>query len=72
VAKTKAIPVADPLYGIALVRANGKHICTNRVWVMRPPAEPKGEWDQFTLLTTIPQDTTSQTLGAPDCGYVTI
>ena len=32
VEQMKALPVADPLYGTGMVRADGKHIHANRVW----------------------------------------
>jgi branched-chain amino acid transport system substrate-binding protein len=56
VEQMKALPVSDPLYGTGYVRADGKHIHANRVWETKTPAESKGEWDQYKLLATIPQD----------------
>jgi branched-chain amino acid transport system substrate-binding protein len=68
IAQMKAIPVSDPLYGSGVVRADGKFVHANCVWQTKSPAESKGEWDQFTLLATIPQDLAFQsveTLGCP-------
>jgi len=56
VAQMKAMPVADPLMGTGYVRADGKHIHACRVWETKSPAESKGEWDQFKLVATIPQE----------------
>ena len=67
VEQMKAIPVADPLYGTGMVRADGKHIHANRVWQTKSPAESKGPWDQFKLLTTIPQDKAFQPQEALGC-----
>jgi branched-chain amino acid transport system substrate-binding protein len=70
VQKMKAIPVADPLYGSGYVRADGKFIHANRVWETKSPAESKGEWDQYTLLTTISQDRAFQPMATLGCAFV--
>ncbi|HQT79395.1 MAG TPA: ABC transporter substrate-binding protein [Rhodopila sp.] len=70
VAKMKAIPVEDPLYGTGYVRADGKHVHANRVWVTKSPAESKGEWDQFKLLATIPQDKAFEPMDVLGCKFV--
>jgi branched-chain amino acid transport system substrate-binding protein len=66
----KALPVADPLYGSGYVRADGKFIHANRVWETKTPAESKGEWDQFKLLATIPQDKAFQSMETLGCAFV--
>lgn len=70
VEQMKAIPVADPLYGSGVVRADGKFIHANRVWQTKTPAESKGEWDQFKLLATIPQDQAFQPMSVLGCAFV--
>jgi branched-chain amino acid transport system substrate-binding protein len=68
IAQMKAIPVSDPLYGSGVVRADGKFVHANYVWETKSPAESTGEWNQFKLLATIPQDLAFQsveTLGCP-------
>jgi branched-chain amino acid transport system substrate-binding protein len=59
--------VADPLYGTGYVRADGKFIHPNRVWQTKSPAESKGEWDQFKLLATIPEDKAFQSMELLGC-----
>ncbi|HEY0185113.1 MAG TPA: ABC transporter substrate-binding protein [Rhodopila sp.] len=66
----KAIPVADPLYGSGMVRADGKFVHANRVWETKSPAKSKGEWDQFKLLATIPQDQAFQSMEALGCALL--
>jgi branched-chain amino acid transport system substrate-binding protein len=66
----KALPVADPLYGTGVVRADGKFVHANRVWETKSPAESKGEWDQFKLLATIPQDKAFQSMETLGCAFV--
>ncbi len=70
VEQMKALPVQDPLYGTGIVRADGKHVHSNRVWQTKTPAESKGEWDLFTLVTTIPQDMAFQPMEALGCAFV--
>jgi branched-chain amino acid transport system substrate-binding protein len=70
VEQMKAIPVADPLYGSGVVRADGKFIHANRVWVTKSQAESKGEWDQYKLLATIPQDKAFQSMETLGCALV--
>jgi branched-chain amino acid transport system substrate-binding protein len=67
VAQMKAIPVADPLYGSGVVRPDGKFVHANRVWETKTPAESKGEWDQFKLLATIPQEQAFQPVDVLAC-----
>ncbi len=70
VEQMKALPVSDPLYGTGIVRADGKHVHANYVWETKSPAESKGEWDQFKLLATIPQDQAFQPMAALGCAFV--
>ena len=70
VAQMKALPVADPLYGTGYVRADGKFIHATRVWTTKSPAESKGEWDQYKLLATIPEDKAFQPMEALGCAMV--
>ena len=65
----KAIPVADPLYGSGYVRKDGKFIHANRVWVTKSKAESKGEWDQYKLLATIPEDKAFQPMEVLGCAF---
>lgn len=70
VEQMKALPVQDPLYGTGMVRADGKHVHATRVWQTKAPAESKGEWDYFKLLTTIPQDMAFQPMDVLGCPLV--
>ena len=69
VEQMKAIPVADPLYGSGYVRKDGKFIHANRVWVTKTKAESKGEWDQYKLLATIPEDKAFQPMDVLGCAF---
>ena len=70
IAQMKAIPVADPLYGTGVVRQDGKFVHANRVWQTKSPAESKGEWDQYKLLATIPQDKAFRSMEELGCPLI--
>ena len=61
VEQMKALPVADPLYGTGVVRADGKHIHANRVWETKTPAESKGDMGP---VQTLGDDTAGQGIPA--------
>lgn len=65
----KAIPVSDPLYGSGTVRKDGKFVHANRTWVTKTKAESKGEWDQYKLLATVPEDKAFQPMEALGCAF---
>jgi branched-chain amino acid transport system substrate-binding protein len=67
VEQMKALPVEDPLFGTGIVRADGKHVHATRVWETKTPAESKGDWDFFKLLSTIPQDKAFQPMDTAAC-----
>jgi branched-chain amino acid transport system substrate-binding protein len=69
VEQMKALPVADPLYGSGYVRKDGKFVHANRVWVTKSKAESKGEWDQYRLLATIPEDKAFQPMEVLGCAF---
>ena len=66
----KAIPVSDPLYGTGYVRQDGKLIHANKVWTTKTPKESKGEWDQFKLLATIPQEKAFLPMETLGCSFI--
>lgn len=67
--QTKALPVADPLYGSGYVRGDRRFIHANRVWVTRSKSGSKGEWDQYRLLATIPEDKAFQPMQDLGCAF---
>lgn len=54
VAKMKAMPTDDKLFGKGQVRADGSVIHPIYLYQVKSPAESKDEWDYFKLVTTIP------------------
>jgi len=54
VAKMKAMPTDDKLFGKGRIREDGSVIHPIYLYQVKSPAESKGEWDYFKLITTLP------------------
>src|ERR1700761_340372 len=54
VAKMKEIPTDDPLFGKGVVQANGRKVHPAYLFEVKTPAESKGPWDYYKLVSTIP------------------
>ncbi|MCJ2013100.1 ABC transporter substrate-binding protein [Methylobacterium sp. J-076] len=70
VAKMKAMPTDDPLFGKGVVRADGRKIHDMYLFEVKKPAESKGEWDLYNKLETIPGDQVFRPLGDGNCSLV--
>src|ERR1700742_3214604 len=54
VAKMKEIPTDDPLFGKGLIEPNGRTVHPAYLFQVKTPAESKGPWDYYKLVSTIP------------------
>lgn len=54
VARMKAMPTDDPLFGKGTIRADGRKIHPMYLFQVKSPAESKGPWDLYKLRATIP------------------
>jgi branched-chain amino acid transport system substrate-binding protein len=54
VAKMKELPTDDPLFGQGTIREDGRKIHDMYLFQVKTPEESKGEWDYYTLRSTIP------------------
>jgi branched-chain amino acid transport system substrate-binding protein len=70
VAKMKEMPTDDPLFGQGTIRPDGRKIHPVNLYEVKKPAESKGEWDNFKLLTTIPADEAFRPLAEGACPLV--
>ena len=53
----KAMPTDDPLFGKGVIRADGRELHPVYLMTVKAPAESKGEWDCFKMVSTIrPED----------------
>jgi branched-chain amino acid transport system substrate-binding protein len=56
VAKMKALPTNDPVFGKGRVRQDGRKIHNMYLFEVKKPSESKGAWDYYKLRSTIPAD----------------
>jgi branched-chain amino acid transport system substrate-binding protein len=54
VEKMKSMPTDDPLFGRGEIEFNGRAIHPAYVFEVKKPAESKGSWDLYKLVSTIP------------------
>jgi branched-chain amino acid transport system substrate-binding protein len=71
VAAMKAMPTDDPLFGKGTIRADGRKIHPMYLFQVKTPAESKGEWDYFKLVSTIPAEDAFRPLKEGGCPLVT-
>ncbi|MGH1574576.1 ABC transporter substrate-binding protein [Methylobacterium sp. P31] len=70
VAKMKAMPTDDPLFGKGTIRADGRKIHDMYLFEVKKPAESKGGWDLYKKLETIPGDQVFRPLHEGNCPLV--
>jgi branched-chain amino acid transport system substrate-binding protein len=67
VAMMKQIPVQDDALGHAIVRADGRVMQTIYLLRVKKPGEPTSEWDQFSLVRSIPPEQAFRPPSASAC-----
>ena len=70
VAKMKATPSDDPLFGKGYIREDGRHIHPNYLFEVKAPAESKYPWDYYKLIATIPAEEAFKPLALSECPLV--
>jgi branched-chain amino acid transport system substrate-binding protein len=71
VAAMKAMPTDDPLFGKGTIRADGRKIHPMYLFEVKSPAESKGPWDYYKLVSTIPPEQAFRPLNEGACPLVT-
>ena len=66
-AKMKEMPTDDPLFGKGQIRADGRKIHPMYLFEVKKPAESKGEWDLYKVVSTIPVDQAFRPLNEGGC-----
>jgi len=69
-AKMKATPIDDKLFGKGSIRADGRAIHPMYLFEVKKPAESKGEWDLYKTLATIPAEEAFRPLNEGGCPLV--
>ncbi len=68
--KMKEMPVEDPLFGKSTVRADGRVIHDSYLFEVKTPAESKGPWDYYKLISTAPADKAFRPVNQGGCPLV--
>jgi branched-chain amino acid transport system substrate-binding protein len=69
-AKMKATPIDDKLFGKGSIRADGRAIHPMYLFEVKKPAESKGEWDLYKTLATIPAEEAFRPVNEGSCPLV--
>jgi branched-chain amino acid transport system substrate-binding protein len=70
VARMKATPTSDPLFGQGTVRQDGRKIHPMYLFEVKAPKESKAPWDYYKLRATISADQAFRPLSESDCPLV--
>jgi branched-chain amino acid transport system substrate-binding protein len=70
VAKMKEIPTDDPLFGKGSIQPNGRTIHPAYLFEVKTPAESKGPWDYYKLVSTISADEAFTPLEKSTCALL--
>jgi branched-chain amino acid transport system substrate-binding protein len=70
VAKMKATPTDDSLFGKGRIREDGRHIHPAYLFQVKTPAESKYPWDYYKLVETIPAEEAFKPLSQSECPLV--
>jgi branched-chain amino acid transport system substrate-binding protein len=70
VAAMKAVPTEDVIYGPGSVRADGRKLHPVYLVQTKKPAESRGPWDFYTILSAIPADKAFRPLADGGCPMI--
>ena len=70
IAKMKAMPTDDPLFGKGSIRADGRKIHPMYLFEVKKPSESKGPWDLYKLRATIPATEAFRPMDQGNCPLV--
>src|SRR5437762_7138168 len=70
IAKMKAMPTDDPLFGKGTIRADGRKVHPAYLFEVKKPAESKGPWDYYKVRASIPADQAFRPLKDGECPLV--
>ena len=71
VAAMRKAPIADPLFGPVAVRPDGRAVHDLFLYEVKTPAESKGPYDYYKLVSTVPAEQAFRPLNEGGCPLVT-
>jgi branched-chain amino acid transport system substrate-binding protein len=70
IAKMKAMPTDDPVFGKGMIRADGRKIHPAYLFEVKKPSESKGAWDYYKVRATIPAEQAFRPMEQGECPLV--
>lgn len=70
IARMKAMPVDDDVFGKTTIREDGRHLTPAFLFEVKTPAESKKEWDYYKLVQTTPPDQAYRPLADGHCAFI--
>jgi branched-chain amino acid transport system substrate-binding protein len=70
VGRMEAAPIADTLFGPTVIRKDGRAVHAMYLFQVKAPAQSKGPWDLYNLVTTIPAAEAFRPLAEGGCPLV--
>jgi len=70
VAEMKRLPVEDPLFSNSRIRADGRVIHDLYLARVKSPAESRGPWDYYQILSTLPADEAFRPIEQGNCAML--
>ena len=70
IAEMQKAPIKDPFFGTVTVRKDGRAVHPMYVFRVKSPADSKGRWDDYDLVSTIPADQAFRPLADGGCPLV--
>jgi branched-chain amino acid transport system substrate-binding protein len=70
IAKMKALPTDDPVFGKGTIREDGRKIHPMYLFEVKKPSESNGPWDLYKLRATIPAAEAFRPVGQGECPLV--
>jgi branched-chain amino acid transport system substrate-binding protein len=70
VARMKAMPTSDDAFGEGSIRPDGRKIHPAYLFEVKTPAESRGAWDYYKLISTIPADQAFRPINEGGCSLV--
>ncbi len=70
VAAMKAMPTDDPLFGQGVIREDGRKMHAVHLFQTKKPAESRGDWDYYSILSTLAAEAAFRPLAEGGCPLV--
>jgi branched-chain amino acid transport system substrate-binding protein len=70
IAAMKRMPTDDDCFGAGSIRADGRFLCPTYLFQVKTPAQSKGPWDIYNLVSTTPADRAFRPMSEGNCPLV--